>query len=309
MVNPIGASALRTEPQAVRHPGPTRNEGNGANRAPCNPSDSVVVSQQGAVTLVRLSRPAKRNAIDTEMVAGIETVFNSPPEGTRAIVLHGEGSHFCAGADLAMFTEMDGAAAMRLSRMAQQALDRVEYCAVPVVAALHGAVIGGGLEIAAAAHIRVAERSAFYALPEGMRGIFVGGGGSVRLPRLIGTGRMIDMMLTARTYGAAEGGTLGFSQYVVEDGQGVSKAIELAERISANAALTNFAVVQALPRIARSDPDAGLLMESLMWTVASNDAHAKARIHDFLEKRTAKVSHRSEPGLLLPPFDSGEQHR
>ena len=81
MVNPIGASTLRTEPQAVRHPGPTRNEGNGANRAPCNPSDSVVVSQHGAVTLVRLSRPAKRNAIDTEMVAGIETIFSSPPRG------------------------------------------------------------------------------------------------------------------------------------------------------------------------------------------------------------------------------------
>ena len=97
-----------------------------------------------------------------------------------------------------------------------------------------------------------------------MRGIFVGGGGAVRVPRLIGTSRMIDMMLTGRTYSAVEGGALGFSQYVVEDGQGVSKAIELAERISANATLSNFAVVQALPRIARSDPDAGLLMESLM---------------------------------------------
>jgi (methylthio)acryloyl-CoA hydratase len=309
MLNPIGASALRAEPQAVRRPGPTRNEGNGANGAPRNPSDSVVVSQHGAVTLVRLSRPAKRNAIDTEMVAGIETIFSSPPEGTRPIVLHGEGSHFCAGADLAMFAETDGAAAMRLSRMAHQALDRIEYGAVPVVAALHGAVIGGGLEIAAATHIRVAERSAFYELPEGMRGIFVGGGGSVRLPRLIGTSRMIDMMLTARTYGAAEGVSLGFSQYVVEDGQGVSKAIELAERIAANAPLTNFAVVQALPRIARSDPDAGLLMESLTWAVATNDANAKARIHDFLEKRAAKVSHGSEPGLAMRPFDGGEQRR
>jgi enoyl-CoA hydratase/carnithine racemase len=309
MLNPNGPGALRTQPQAVRHPSPTRNEVNGANQGTRNLPGSVVVSQRGAVTLVRLSRPAKRNALDTEMVAGIETIFSSPPEGTRAIVVHGEGSHFCAGADLAMFAETDGAAAMRLSRMAHQALDRIEYAAVPVVAALHGAVIGGGLEIAAAAHIRVAERNAFYALPEGMRGIFVGGGGSVRLPRLIGTSRMIDMMLTGRTYGATEGASLGFSQYVVEDGQGVSTAIELAERIAANAALTNFAVVQALPRIARCDPDAGLLMESLMWALATNDADAKARIHDFLEKRAAKVSHGSEPGLPMPPFDSGEQRR
>ena len=113
-----------------------------------------------------------------------------------------------------------------------------------------GAFIGGCLEIAAAAHIRVAERSAFDALPKGVRGIFVGGGGAVRVPRLVGISRMIDMMLTGRTYGAVEGAALGFSHYLVEDGQGISKAVELAERIAANATLSNFAVVQALPRIA-----------------------------------------------------------
>jgi 1,4-dihydroxy-2-naphthoyl-CoA synthase len=82
---------------------------------------------------------------------------------------------------------------------------------MPVVAVLRGAVIGGGLELAAAAHIRVAERSAYYALPEAARGIFVGGGGAVRIPRLIGTTRMIDMMLTGRTYTADEGLSLAGS--------------------------------------------------------------------------------------------------
>jgi (methylthio)acryloyl-CoA hydratase len=125
-----------------------------------------------------------------------------------------------------------------------------------------------------------------------MRGIFVGGGGAVRLPRLIGASRMIDMMLTGRTYSAGEGAALGFSQYVVEDGEGISKAIELAERIATNATVSNFAVVQALPRIARSDRDAGFLMESLMWAIAASDGDAKVRIQDFLQKRAAKVSHR-----------------
>jgi enoyl-CoA hydratase/carnithine racemase len=78
------------------------------------------------------------------------------------------------------------------------------------------------LELAAAAHIRVAERSAYYALPESTRGIFVGGGGAVRIPRLIGTTRMIDMMLTGRTYSAEEGLSLGFSQYLVDDGHGLA---------------------------------------------------------------------------------------
>ena len=89
-----------------------------------------------------------------------------------------------------------------------------------MIVVLHGAGGGGGLELAAAAHIRVAERCAYYALPEGMHGIFVGGGGSVRIPRLIGTARMMDMMLTGRTNGADEGAPLGFSQYEEQSARG-----------------------------------------------------------------------------------------
>ena len=123
-----------------------------------------------------------------------------------------------------------------------------------MVAVLHGAVVGGGLELAAAAHVRVAERSAYYALPEGSRGIYVGGGGSVRLPRLIGVARMMDMMLTGRTYSAEEGQAMGLTTYLVEPGKGFAKGLELAQRIAANAPLTNFAVMQALPRIAEMRP-------------------------------------------------------
>ena len=125
--------------------------------------------------------------------------------------------------------------------MWHRVFERIEFGRVPVVAVLHGAVVGGGLELAAAAHVRVAERSAYYALPEGSRGIFVGGGGSVRLPRLIGVSRMMDMMLTGRVYDAEEGQALGLSHYLVEPGKGLAKGIELAKRIAGNAPLTNFA--------------------------------------------------------------------
>lgn len=153
-----------------------------------------------------------------------------------------------------------------------------------------GGVIGGGLELAASAHIRIAERNSYYALPEGARGLFVGGGGAVRLPRLIGASRMIDMMLTGRMYSAEEGISLGFSQYVVDDGFGLAKGIELAEQIATNTTLSNFAIAQALPRIARTSPDSGLLMESLMAAIAIGDEEAKARINAFFEKRTPKVT-------------------
>jgi (methylthio)acryloyl-CoA hydratase len=258
-------------------------------------SDRVTLSQRGRVTLVRLSRPDKRNAIDGKMVKAIRSAFNRLPKETCAVVLHGEGDHFCAGADLGELAKHGGLDLVRFSRSMHEVLDRIEYGAVPVIAALHGGVIGGGLELAAAAHIRVAERHAYYALPEGLRGIFVGGGGAVRIPRLIGTSRMVDMMLTGRTYSAEEDG-LGFSQYVVDSGNGVAAAVELAERIAKNTAISNFAAVQALPRIARADSEAGFLMESLMATIAVNDGEAKTRLLDFLDKRAAKALHRSVAG-------------
>jgi (methylthio)acryloyl-CoA hydratase len=258
-------------------------------------SDRVTLSQRGRVTLVRLSRPEKRNAIDGKMVEAIGSAFNRLPKETCAVVLHGEGNHFCAGADLGELAKHSGLDIVRFSRSLHEVLDRIEYGAVPVIAALHGAVIGGGLELAAAAHIRIAERSTYYALPEGMRGIFVGGGGAVRIPQLIGTSRMVDMMLTGRTYGA-EQDWLGFSQYVVENGNGVAAAIELAEQIANNTAISNFAAVQALPRIARADSEAGFLMESLMATIAVGDGEAQTRLRAFLDKRAAKALHRSVAG-------------
>jgi enoyl-CoA hydratase/carnithine racemase len=251
---------------------------------------SLTASQHGPVTLLRLSRPAKRNALDDATIAGVESFFSDPPEETRAIILHGEGKHFSAGADLSTVIDVSAPASVRRSQSWYRAFDRIENGHVPVVAVLQGGVIGGGLELAAAAHIRVAERSAYYALPESARGIFVGGGGAVRIPRLIGTARMIDMMLTGRTYRAEEGLSLGFSQYLVDNGHGLAKAMELAGRIATSTVLSNYAIVQALPRIARSDPEGGFLLESLMAAITIGDDEAKVRVNAFLEKRAAKVA-------------------
>jgi (methylthio)acryloyl-CoA hydratase len=253
---------------------------------------SLHFERRGAVGLLRLSRPHKRNALDDATIRGIEDFFATVPDPIKAVVLHGEGEHFCAGLDLSELRERDIAAGIAHSRAWHRAFERIEFGRVPVVAALHGAVVGGGLELAAACHIRVAERSAYYALPEGSRGIFLGGGGSVRLPRLIGVSRVIDMMLTGRTYGAAEGVALGFSHYVVDPGAGLAKAIELAERIAGNAPMTNFAAMHVLPHNAEQDRASGLLMESLMAAIAQGDPEAKRRLRDFLEKRAPKTVHR-----------------
>jgi (methylthio)acryloyl-CoA hydratase len=256
---------------------------------------SLRLELRGETAVLQLSRVKKRNAIDLVMTEGIGRFFTDLPQDIRAVVIHGEGDHFSAGFDLSEISEADASTALFGSRSIHRVLEKVEQCPVPVIAVLHGAVIGLGLELAAAAHIRVAERDAFYGLPEGVRGIFVGGGAAVRVPRLIGVPRMMDMMLTGRTYGAEEGVAFGLSHYLVERGEGLAKGVELAARISTNAPLSNYAVLQALPRIARADPDAGFLLESLMSAVAVADDEARLRLRAFLEKRAQKVSHADKP--------------
>jgi enoyl-CoA hydratase/carnithine racemase len=252
---------------------------------------SLKAERQGDIAVLRLNRPQKRNALDEDIVTGIDAFFGAPPEGVGAVLLVGEGEHFSAGLDLSELKERDAPQGIEHSRTWHRAFEKMQFGKLPVVAVLHGAVVGGGLELAASAHVRIAERSAYYALPEGSRGIFVGGGGSVRLPRLIGVARMMDMMLTGRTYSAEEGQTMGLTTYLVDPGKGYAKGLELAQRIAANAPLTNFAVLQALPRIAESDPATGYAMEALMAALCQADPAAKERLQAFLEKRAPKVTH------------------
>ena len=143
---------------------------------------SLTCEMAGQVAILRLARPEKRNALNADIIEGLRRFFLDPPAAARAVVLHGEGEHFSAGLDLADIREHDAAEGVFYSRQWHRAFAAIEDGELPVVAVLRGAVIGGGLELAATAHIRVAEPSTFYALPEGQRGIFVGGGGSVRIP-------------------------------------------------------------------------------------------------------------------------------
>jgi (methylthio)acryloyl-CoA hydratase len=253
---------------------------------------SLLAGRHGAVATVTLNRPDKRNALNDETLLGIERFFTQLPDDVACVVLSAVGEHFSAGLDLSEMDGHDTMSGVRHSRMWHRVLELVEFGPVPVVCALHGAVVGGGLELAAAAHLRVAERSTYYALPEGMRGIFVGGGASVRVPRLIGVARMADLMLTGRRYDADEGLALGLSQYVVEDGSGFDRALELATRIAQNAPQTNYAVVQALPRIAEANPREGYFMEAMMAAIAQGTDEAKERMRAFLEGRAEKVTDR-----------------
>jgi (methylthio)acryloyl-CoA hydratase len=238
---------------------------------------------------IRLNRPEKRNALSDNMVASLHTAFLQLADSVRVVVLSGEGAHFCSGLDLSELTERDAVQGVHHSRGWHRAFQDIEYGKVPVISVLHGAVAGGGLELATATHIRVAESSAYYAMPEGQRGIYVGGGASVRVPKLIGVHRMMDMMLTGRLYKSEEGQQLGISNYLVGEGEGLARAQQLAERICGNTRVTNYAVTHVLPRIGEMTAEHGLLMESLMAGIAGNSPEAKQRLAEFLSGRANKI--------------------
>lgn len=248
-------------------------------------SDSALLTERhGKVAVVTLNRPEKRNALSETLWRALRETFAGMDAEVRAVVLRGAGSHFCAGLDLSEHQDRDPIGSIDISRYAHATLDAIQF-GRPVISAMQGAVIGGGLEVATATHIRVADRTAFYQLPEARRGFYVGGGASVRVARIIGADRMAEMMLTGRRYDAEAGDRLGLSHYLVDEGTAFDKAMELAEQVAGNAPFANYLIVQALPRIANMASADGLWTESIAQALSLVPDDARAGIAAFLEKR------------------------
>ncbi len=251
-------------------------------------SEFLAFEMRGRIAVLTLNRPEKRNAVRMAMIEDVDRFFNAPPEGARAVVLAGAGDHFCAGLDLSEHKERDVKEALAASRFWHRTLDRIQFGGLPVITAMHGAVMGGGLEIAVATHVRVAEPSAIYQLPEGQRGIFVGGGASVRVSRIIGAGRTTEMMLTGRRLDAAEGQSLGLSHYLVGAGKALDKAVELGEAVASNAPLVNDVIMLGIERIADMSMTGGLYTEAVASALTQTSADAKAGMEAFLQKQKAR---------------------
>jgi enoyl-CoA hydratase/carnithine racemase len=260
-----------------------------SNTAAASSEPLVQIEREADVLLVKLNRPSKRNAINDALIAELEACFSSQLGDARVVVLHGEGAHFCAGLDLFELMKQgnpDVLLGMRRSRQWHRVFDSIQFGEIPVVSVLKGGVIGGGFELAASTHVRVVEQSAFFQLPEGQRGIFLGGSGSVRIPRLIGSSRVLEMMLTGRSFDARKALDLGLAHELVEDGQGLAKARELAQAIAKNERATNFAVINGIGRISEMSMGEGLFAETMV-TVMTKAAgtNAAKRINEFFDGR------------------------
>lgn len=249
----------------------------------------LITEMRGDVAMIGLNRPEKRNAISDAFVEELEQAVQHAARNAKAAVLYGHGPHFCAGLDLSEHVKKTPFEGVHGSRRWHEVFSHIQRGPIPWFSALHGAVVGGGLELASSTHVRIADESTFFALPEGQRGIFVGGGGSVRTAGLMGVARMSDMMLTGRSINAETAERWNLVQYVVPKGEAVEKALELATQAATNAEITNYAIVNALPRIQDMSSDDGLFVESFIASFTATSPEAEERLNAFLEKRAAKV--------------------
>lgn len=250
---------------------------------------TVAVDDAG-IAVVSLNRPAKRNALDEATIEELIDVFATMPRsGIRACVLRAEGTHFCAGLDLVEHWKADRSAAdfMHVCLRWHEAFNKMEYGGVPVIAALKGAVVGGGLELASSAHIRVADQTTYFGLPEGQRGLFTGGGATIRVADLIGKARMIDMMLSGRLYRGQEAVDVGLAQYLVDDSE--AKAMELARAAARNPPLSNFAICSAISHMQNMSALDAAYAEAVVAGVVNTQEAAKERLRAFADGSGARI--------------------
>ena len=254
---------------------------------PSDPSTKKTtrIERHDDIAVIIFDRPEKRNAMNDTLIGELDAFFSNPPDGVRAVVLTGEGGHFCSGLDLSEHQHRSPEETVYHSRNWHRVSDLIEYGKLPVLSALTGAVIGGGLEIATSTHVRIAEPSVRFQLPEGRRGIFVGGGATVRVGRIIGADRMREMMLTGRSYSAEEGLALGLAHYSVGDGEALPLAMKLARKIADNAPFSNYLMLQAIGRIGDMSRSDGLFAESISAAMSQTTTGAAEGLRAFLEKR------------------------
>lgn len=252
--------------------------------------DYLTYELRGDVAVLGLNRPDKRNAISDAFIEELALAIRHAESEAKAGVLFGHGPHFCAGLDLAEHVKKTPFEGVHGSRRWHEVFGWLQKGKLPWFGALHGAVVGGGLELASSLHVRVADSSAFFALPEGQRGIFVGGGASVRSARLMGVARMTDMMLTGRSIDVDTAERWNIVQYVVPEGLALERAIALAAQAATNAEISNYAIINALPRIQDMSTDDGLFVESFIASFTATSPEAEERLNAFLQKKIGKVA-------------------
>lgn len=249
----------------------------------------ILLERRAAIAIFSLNRPEKLNALSREMLMALSEAFKqleSQP-GLRAIILTGAGERaFCAGTDISQLTGLDKNGAREASERGQAVCDQIESFPVPVIAAVNGIAAGGGCELALACHLRMASTNAEFSLPEIKLGVIPGYGGTQRLPREIGYGRALDVMLTGKTLSAEEAFRIGLVNRVTEPAVLLSEAELLANDIAKLAPLAIRACLQAVTQGLELQLEEGLALETELFAGLFATEDMREGTGAFLEKRT-----------------------
>jgi enoyl-CoA hydratase len=252
--------------------------------------DSIQYETGDAIATITVNRPDKLNALNAATIDELHAAFGEAhrDDGVRALVLTGAGGKaFVAGADIAELATMGPLNGIRVSRQGQDAFRFLETMGKPVVAAVNGFALGGGLELALACHLRVASSKARFGLPEVKLGIIPGYGGTIRLPRLVGRGRALELILTGEMIDAAEAHRIGLVNRIAEPEQLMAETRALVGTIVANGPIALAMALESVDHAATSSTGNALRLESDLFGLLASTDDMREGMQAFLEKRAA----------------------
>jgi enoyl-CoA hydratase len=253
--------------------------------------ENIIITQQENTALITINRPTKLNALNKKTIEELHTAFSTLEANVhvKAIIVTGSGEKaFVAGADIAEFANFNTVEGTELARQGQKILfDFVQNLNTPVIAAVNGFALGGGLELAMAAHFRVASTNAKMGLPEVSLGVIPGYGGTQRLPQLVGKGKAMEMIMSANMISAAEAKEWGLVNYVVEQEELLPLCEKLASKITRNSSVAIAAAIKAINANYTNCVN-GFAVEIEQFGLSFGSSDFKEGTTAFLEKRKAE---------------------
>src|SRR5690349_19537316 len=257
--------------------------------------ENVLYEKKGSIAYVTISRPKVMNALNRATIAELKAAFEDAQDdaAVRGVILTGAGDKaFIAGADISELTQLTAVEAEKSSTFGQAVLDLIENLGKPVIAAVNGFALGGGCETAMACTIRIAVENAKFGQPEVKLGVIPGGGGTQRLPRLVGRGRALQLILTGEMIGAQEAYRIGLVNEVVPAADLITRAEAILKQIFANAPLAVKYSLEAVNKGLETSQNEGLSLEASLFGLCAGTEDKKEGTQAFLQKRAAQFQGR-----------------
>lgn len=250
-------------------------------------SDPIIYKKDGAISWIIFNRPEARNALNYEMADSLETAIDLARRDSdvRVTIVTGEGNSFMAGSDIKELSERDVLSGWANSQRRQRIFSLLDSMEIPTIAAINGFALGAGCEVAASCSLRLAARQAKFGQLEINLGLIPGAGGTQRLPRLIGKGRALELLLTGKMINAEEAFRIGLVNQVVDDTLLKSEAFDLAMAIAQKSPMAVKGILKAVSRGLEGTIDIGNDIESGLFGICLSTKEAKDALRSFLERK------------------------